>query len=204
MKKNAMLKIAAVLLVAVLLTTCAISSTFAKYVSEASSDEASARVAKWGVTTTMTLSDENDFSHTYGTGDKLVSAFGGEGDKVVAPGTSGTLTFSYALSGKSEVSGIVNFNIEVENPADIPLQFSLNGGSTWVDWDSDEITVASKKFAPGQSLSAAEDIDIMWRWLFERGNDGADTALADVDKTNLFTITVSAQAEQYGPAVPEN
>ena len=49
MKKNKIMRIASVLLVAVLMSTCAISGTFAKYVTEGSSDD-TARVAKWGVT----------------------------------------------------------------------------------------------------------------------------------------------------------
>ena len=47
MKKNKMMRVASALLVAVLLTTCAISGTFAKYVSQATGSD-TARVAKWG------------------------------------------------------------------------------------------------------------------------------------------------------------
>ncbi len=46
MKKNTMMRIASVLLVAVVLTTCAISGTFAKYTSEKEVSD-SATVAKW-------------------------------------------------------------------------------------------------------------------------------------------------------------
>lgn len=52
MKKNVMMRIASVLMVAVLLTTCAISGTFAKYVTKAEGTD-SARVAKWGIVLTM-------------------------------------------------------------------------------------------------------------------------------------------------------
>ena len=48
MKKNVMMRVASVLLVAVLLTTCAISGTFAKYTTQDSASD-KARVAKWGV-----------------------------------------------------------------------------------------------------------------------------------------------------------
>ena len=53
MKKNTMMRIASVLMVAVLLSTCAISSTFAKYVSSDSATD-TARIAKWGVEVTAT------------------------------------------------------------------------------------------------------------------------------------------------------
>ena len=47
MKKNRAMRLAALLLVAVLMSTCGISGTFAKYVTEVSSED-SARVAYWG------------------------------------------------------------------------------------------------------------------------------------------------------------
>ena len=48
MKKNVMMRVASALLVAVLMTTCAISGTFAKYTSS-KTDSDSARVAVWGL-----------------------------------------------------------------------------------------------------------------------------------------------------------
>ena len=48
MKKNKMMRIASILMVATLITTCAISGTFAKYVTKASGED-KARVAKWGI-----------------------------------------------------------------------------------------------------------------------------------------------------------
>ena len=51
MKTNKMMRLASVLLVAVLLSTCAISGTFAKYVTTKEASD-SARVAKFGVTIT--------------------------------------------------------------------------------------------------------------------------------------------------------
>ena len=52
MKKNKMMRIASVLLVAVLISTCAISGTFAKYVTRAEGTD-TARVAKWGILLTV-------------------------------------------------------------------------------------------------------------------------------------------------------
>ena len=51
MKKNRMMRLASILLVATLMSTCTISGTFAKYVTTASGSD-TARVAKWGVTVT--------------------------------------------------------------------------------------------------------------------------------------------------------
>ena len=97
MKKNLMMRVASALLVAVLLTTCAISGTFAKYVTSATSND-HARVAYWGFQSSNTLDITNLFSDSYkgktdNTKDVVKSA---DGDDVIAPGTTGTITFSFA------------------------------------------------------------------------------------------------------------
>ena len=91
MKKNAMLKIAAILMVAVLLTTCAISSTFAKYV-ETGKGSDSARVAKWGIT--VDVEAEDAFADAYG--DKVQA--GVSGQDLVAPGTKNDNAVSVTIS----------------------------------------------------------------------------------------------------------
>ena len=107
MKKNAMLKIAAILLVAVLLTTCAISSTFAKYTA-GTGDETTAQVAKWGVVASVSL--DNLFSNTYEsdtsgyTTDTVTSADSTGATLLVAPGTKGSLDLTSTFSGQPEVA----------------------------------------------------------------------------------------------------
>ena len=64
MKKNVMMRVASALLVAVLMTTCAISGTFAKYTTTASGKDA-ARVANWGFEGAATLTLENLFLASY-------------------------------------------------------------------------------------------------------------------------------------------
>ena len=66
MKKNTMMRLASVLLIAVLMSTCAISGTFAKYVTSDSSSD-SARVARWGFNGT-TLNIEDLFVAAYDAG----------------------------------------------------------------------------------------------------------------------------------------
>jgi hypothetical protein len=123
MKKNAMLKVAAVVLVAVLLTTCAISSTFAKYVTNTTDEaEASARVAKWGVEVDAGFASKlNDlFKPEYSTGTSStttgnveVSATWGGGE-LVAPGTNSSVLFTSAVTGTPEVSGVVKVTADVK------------------------------------------------------------------------------------------
>lgn len=125
MKKNKMMRLASWLLVLTLLTTCIISGTFAKYVT---SDEAedTARVAKWGVTTTISgaLFGEHYFSNNDTSQDQISTTYTGSVDsinenitnaitqaegtegKIVAPGTKSE-NMIINISGTPEVAGEV-------------------------------------------------------------------------------------------------
>ena len=143
MKKNAMLKIAAILMVAVLLTTCAISSTFAKYVKDGTPTSADARVAKWGVEFTTKTNDL--FLKTYdGEGDVSVEATGSE---VVAPGTTNTASVTTDIVGTPEVAFelITTATVDLGDDEEAwevnttgtdvfycPLQFQINGTGAWI------------------------------------------------------------------------
>ena len=135
MKKNKMMRVASVLLVAVLLTTSVISGTFAKYVTSGEVGD-SARVAKFGVTIagSGSLFDVNYFNTILGntpagnTADDMNSVLTVEssnGEKVVAPGTKNDTGLSLALSGAPEVDVKVTLAIE-EGSKDIWLL----GGAT--------------------------------------------------------------------------
>jgi hypothetical protein len=116
MKKNAMLKIAAILMVAVLLTTCAISSTFAKYVSPTVNlAAAQARVAKWGINITATKADGKDlFLNSY---DGTVT--GTSNALVVAPGTANAASpFAVEISSDEDAPE-VKYQIVVTSNFDI-------------------------------------------------------------------------------------
>lgn len=106
MKKNKTLKVACGLLVMVLLTTCVISTTLARYTtSDTASD--TARVAKWGleVSTSGTL-----FGNAYkdeivaydSAANKLTVQSSNKAD-VVAPGTKNSTGFQIKLAGTPEV-----------------------------------------------------------------------------------------------------
>lgn len=115
MKKNAMLKIAAILMVAVLLTTCAISSTFAKYSTTGQVAATEARVAKWGITVTADATN-NLFGTQYGDADSLWVETSVDDEKVVAPGTTGSAP-SFTIGGTTEVAVNVaaTANVELAN-----------------------------------------------------------------------------------------
>jgi len=130
MKKNKMLRIASILLVVTLLSTCVISGTFAKYITKAEGED-QARVAKWGIV--LTMKDDGFFKSEYETDDTKgytglsVKADNGD-DKLVAPGTKGG-EFEATVKGTPEVA--VRYILEI--PADW-ADVVLPGGKTYTDY----------------------------------------------------------------------
>lgn len=108
MKGSKLPKLAALLLVLTLATTCFVSGKFAKYVSEG--------VAKWGVKVEIT---GDGFKTTYGKDEVNANVDGptvvsSTTEKVVAPGTSGTFG-GISITGKPEVA------VKIETTADVKL-----------------------------------------------------------------------------------
>lgn len=117
MKKNAMLKIAAILMVAVLLTTCAISSTFAKYVTDGATATHVGRVAKWNVkieaSATGLFGTNYDDGEIAAGGDDVASVVTPK-DNVVAPGTGNSASLATTLTGKPEVAFVLTTDATVD------------------------------------------------------------------------------------------
>ena len=163
MKKNKMMRIASVLLVAVLLSTCAISGTFAKFTSDFTGT-ANARVAKWDVEVAnsaetftfdlySTLMDDNQT-------DNETNVDLDASKKLIAPGTSGS--FSIVVENNSEVNAkystqfVFKVGGVVTDLADLPFEFTpaddegnldMNGGTktitvNWV-WEFKETDAAN-------------------------------------------------------------
>ena len=109
MAKNKFFKLASVLVMLCLITTCAISTTFAKY---ATADSASdtARVAKWGVR--LSISGDDMLNNSYTNSDSAVTVLSSStSQNVVAPGTSGSTVFS--IVGTPEVTTRINIDFTV-------------------------------------------------------------------------------------------
>ena len=141
MKKNKMMRIASVLLIAVLMTTCAISGTFAKYVTSDNGAD-TARVAKWGVTVEI-ANDLNLFNETYAITDTTVEntnitnsvAVNTAGTNLVAPGTNNSITFT--ITGTPEVAVDVAIAMTVTSDVIIPANTDIKQGNPN---DTDETT----------------------------------------------------------------
>ena len=128
MKKNIMMRLASGLLVAVLLTTCAISGTFAKYVTAGTAND-SARVAKWGVEVAANgqlIKTEYgaDTDATDSDGEKIaltVKSSATPADNLVAPGTRNDDGINFGVTGTPEVAVNVKVSVDEETLKDVVL-----------------------------------------------------------------------------------
>ena len=202
MKNNKMMRIAAVILMMTLLTTCAISGTFAKYTASASGED-TARVAKWDITyNSGNLEDTITFGlfDTAKIGDTKTSAADDTNVKnaanasdaaIIAPGTTGSFTFT--ISNKSEVTAQYKIDYTVTNSG-IPIEYSVDNGLTWTT------DLADVEFTNLTIETGTAEITIQWRWAFT-GDASAKYTLTQTDTsdTNLgiagtpAQVTVSAQ-----------
>lgn len=202
MKKNRMMRLASMLLVAVLLTTSTISGTFAKYVTTDGASD-TARVAKWGVTIKTTgkmFGDAYKDGVVNFTADEEVDTIrvqaDTEGTNVVAPGTNGTLA-AYDIEGKPEVDTEVTYtaeltlaNWEIDGVEYCPIVFNVNGAEIkFVDSVAnletaveEAIVAATKNYHTNDDLSDVEDdLVVTWAWEFEvdDATNIKDTALGN-------------------------
>ena len=218
MRKNKMMRLASALLVAVLLTTCAISGTFAKYTTSVSSED-SARVAKWGFEpTTMDLS--NLFLGSY------TNVVSNNGDDVIAPGTEGYTTFAFAFDETNGANGpevAYTFTVTVDATchaailANPNILWKLDTGA-WGTWDQLIASITalsgdpsgSKQYAPNTlpaGFTATDDTHtISWKWIFDENaankeagttnQDILDTAMGNDDVLANCSIKITITATQ--------
>ena len=207
MKKNNTMRVAAGLAVAALLSTCLVSGTFAKYTTDASSQD-SARVAKFGV---ELVANKKAFAETYNEKNAAAASVSAS-ENVVAPGTSGVLE-------ATQVTGTPEVAVHVDNTAEVTL------GDNWVGENGKyycplEVTVGNQTPLKGTTYSSAaefkeaiedavkstsndyqvgDDItsaspSVAWKWAFEGNSDPDDTALGDAANAKIdikVTTTVT-------------
>ena len=217
MRKNKMMRTAAVLGVAALLTTSALSGTLAKYTTTTSGED-SARVAYWGFNqnaqTTLDLFDD-----TYDNGNVKSE----DNENVIAPGTSKTATFAFGYDTNTndtktisapEVKYTFTVNPEVTGTYtklddDDSFKWTLQkGNATATEYNKVEELVAAIKTLSGDSTgtktydagslptaftAADETYTVGWKWAYE-GQDAKDTALGnDTTLENVkLKITITA------------
>lgn len=215
MKKNMMLRTASVLLIAVLMSTCAISGTFAKYVTTDSGSD-TARVAKFGVV--VEADSFGMFKTDYDTTDTLkfsgaysVSAATGDRDDLLAPGTSGSFA-DIAITGTPEVA----VDVAIVATVDVSGDWTVDGDfycPVVVTVGTEEISGLaytsaadfaaaikakidgkSAQYAPNTDLGTeynTTNLDLAWAWAFETGADDAAKAENNKKDTALGNKAVT-------------
>ena len=218
-KKNVLMRSAGLLLVLVLVTSCFVGSTFAKYTVGGTGSD-TARVAKFGVNVTAS---GTMFAREYATDDgsagtitkSVIST-----DKVVAPGTKGDMA-SMTLTGTPEVAVRVSYAVNkfelkgwtTDGTTEYcPLVFTVGTasykiGEPGIDSVSDlqnkvktAITTYSKDYEANTDLSGvgADSLKVSWAWAFE-GDDAKDTALgsrAAEDKAATVELEITTTVTQ--------
>lgn len=202
MRKNKMMRLASALLVAVLLTTCAISGTFAKYVSEATATD-TARVAKWGWGSTTLAIDL--FDDTYENGGSI-TVDSTDGANVIAPGTKKTASLVWTPDANfaPEVDYTLSFavaattNIPAEIEAELDWVLIIDSAeTTYTTFAALEAALEAKTYA-GEAATAAPTVNISigWVWAFNGGDDAADTALGNAGTLPSLTVAITMTATQ--------
>ena len=224
MKKNKALRLASVLMMACLLTTCVISGTFAKYVTSKEGSD-TAHVAKWGVTITPNAEFESEYAtddvSVVGTIAKSVIKTDGN---VVAPGTEGKM-MSIDLAGTPEVAVAVTYDAEltladwmVDGTYYCPIVIkvgdvsfagtSYSNAAAFEDAVEKEIEDNYKgNYAPGTNLDTDASVKkpaITWSWAFRTGasdaekaeNDEKDTKLGDAATAATITLSITTTLTQ--------
>lgn len=194
MKKNTMMRVASVLLLAVLLTTCAIFGTFAKYTATGSGSD-SARVAKWGFgTTTLTI---DLFDGNY---DNVANTTS-DGKNLVAPGTTKTTIIDLIPSGQAAPEVAYKFEISVaEGSSDTTLLDKLDWYLGATKYDNfaafkEAVAALSQDSVGANSKPRTSSFTVKWEWPFD-GDDTADTTLGNAADLAELSITFSFTATQ--------
>lgn len=175
--KNKLMRLASAMLVLTLLSTCAVSGTYAKYVTEASASD-TARVAKFGVqiaTTTNSLfatSYTKDVSDTkYAAITNSVNSSGT--DSVVAPGTSKSGSTYFNITGTPEVAVEISYGVEIKDGKEPVVP-----AGTYKDWTTADTTDNFTTTAAYYPV----------KFTLKQGND---TLLEDGTLTQLQTVLQS-------------
>ena len=187
MKINKMMRIASVLLIAVILTTSVIGGTLAKYTSDVTVN-AQATVAKWDIEvndTQIAVSGDpvvtfNLFAATSiydldGSGNvdtASLEANIAEENGLIAPGCGGT--FNFKIENNSQVDAEYTIAYTLTNNNNIPLEFSKDN----IHWDSNigSLTVNDVDIDRGE---VDDTQTFYWRWAYyvDAARDTSDTTL---------------------------
>ena len=233
MRKNKFFMLGIITVFVAILSLTFVSSTFARYTSTVDGDD-TARVAKWSFTYTQNAQndkigagqDDENYKVIFDLFNTIKDSDGADDDAdvendndtaIIAPGTSGSFTFS--LKNDSEVTAEYHIHFTETNNNDIPLQYSLDG-TNWFNSLADlEAAPAYKEPNRGEkprlddatgaaelhaTLPMTEDdtLTVYWRWQYQSDgaghpghSDETDTSLG-IGPTAQVTIEVEIRFDQ--------
>ena len=195
MKKNRIMRVFSVLLALTLISTCAISGTFAKYVTRAEGEDA-ARVAKWGVLVTV---QGGAFADKYAASDEAYLEDGGEysvvssvqGEKVVAPGTSAEeadMALVATVKGTPEVAA--RYTLEGKGIKDVVLK-----AGTYTDY-THLVKADDGTYGYTDTFTLENDYaPVKWNLVIEGKGKTFDVA---EELYKALPANLMAKAEEYG------
>lgn len=194
-RSSMMVRLVAVLAVTMMFTMCLVGGTFAKYTSSGTGTD-SATVAKWSfkvgetdIATTDTFIFDlfKTIKDSNGTADETdMSPVDGS---IIAPGTQGS--FDLVLTNASQVTAQYAIDYTVTNNNDIPVKFSVDGGT----WTNDLADVAASDSTKLAANSGTTTIKVQWKWDFDGSDDSFDTALG-IGGNAVLTVKAEVTATQ--------
>lgn len=208
MKKNKTMRVASLLLALVLVTTCFVGATFAKYVSEASAEDAVV-VAKWSFKVNNEeiavtgSAPELDFNLFETIKDSNGSTEADVKAGLIAPGTSGS--FSFDVENSSEVTA--NYTIAFKQTQanmptgyTAPIKFYSDAAfQNEIQATEGVYTLQGGELTSGTSAAAQT---VYWQWAYSTGADAdaIDTAIGIAAQTGSavpsITINTTVTATQ--------
>lgn len=177
-KSSMMVRLTALLVVAMMFTMCFVGGTFAKYTSSATGTDGS-KVAKWSIKV-----NENDITTAWFKFDlfSTVKDSNGTDDEtdmapvdgsIIAPGTGGK--FDIVIKNDSQVNATYKIDYTVTNENGIPVKFSTDK-TQWHD-SIENLNVSDKAI----NMNDTATVTVYWKWDYFV-NDAGDTADTDLGK----------------------
>lgn len=213
------------LLLALIALMCFGGYTFSKYVTSGKGS-GTAKVAKWGYTASVDTTKL--FGETYKLASTSVNTVGGTGainvkadtagKKIVAPGTTGSMTFT--VGGKAEVRALISTGLQKTNDVVLkikktgetaytdyrPVKWTLKKGETMVaenvTFETIQGVIATeasinKEIAPKEELDSTT-YELSWAWVFE--NNGETVLDLSIDQVDTILGQMEAGVTGYTPA----
>ncbi len=155
-------------------------------------------MAKWDLTMTdgtdgfavspAPAADLDLFSHAYDT--NIVDQDGA--DYIIAPGVYGEFVLS--MTNNSDVAADITFDFEkVTGSADVPMEYSLDSGTTWVILENLQTALNDENIQLAET-DGTETLTIQWRWAY----DGTTATAGATDASDTTLGTAFADAATTG------